>query len=206
MFLPTHFNQSRRGDTTKMRPTADSVSNPTSTANATAGRGFSLIELLIVVAIILIIAAIAIPNMLRSKLSANQASAVANLRTITTASVSYWVTYSNGYPPSLGSLGGPGNVGATCTAAELVDTTLTVAPNQKSGYTFAYTGEQGTVTLPAPGCPAGFVGYLATAVPITPGLTGNLSFCSSEPGVIHFDPLGALAASEAACEALQTLQ
>ena len=175
-------------------------------AHSNAHKGFSLIELLIVVAIILIIAAIAIPNLLRSRQSANQASAVANVRTISTASVSYWVTYGNGYPPSLASLGGVG-AGATCDASNLIDPVLSTAPYQKSGYLFAYAGQQGTVTLVPPSCAnPGFLGYLATAVPITIGLTGNTSYCTCEPGIIHMDTTGAVAADEAACNALPTLQ
>ena len=174
--------------------------------NLVNDRGFSLIELLIVVAIILIIAAIAIPNLLRSRMAANQASAVANIRTVTTASVSYWVTYGNGYPPSLAALGGLGP-GATCDAAVLVEETLTAAPGQKSGYQYAYTGEQGTVTSSPPNCGSpGFNGYLVTAVPLNLGVTGNMSYCSSEPGIIHFDTTGSLAGSQAACEALPTIQ
>ncbi len=168
--------------------------------------GFSLIELLIVVAIILIIAAIAIPNMLKSKMAANQSSAVANLRTVTTAAVSYWIVYGNGYPPSLAAMGGPGP-SATCAAAVLVDDTIAAAPNQKSGYQFAYVGTQGNVTNSPVGCgAAGFNGYLATATPISFGQTGNMSYCSSEPGVIHFDTTGATASSEATCDLLPTLQ
>jgi type IV pilus assembly protein PilA len=168
-------------------------------------RGFSLIELLIVVAIILIIAAIAIPNLLRSRMAANQASAVSNLRTISTGAVSYWVTYGNGYPPSLASLGGAVGAPATCTASILIDQTIAAAPNQKSGYQFAYTGEQGNVSNSICGT-LGFVGYLVTATPITFGVTGNISYCSSEPGIIHYDVLGSTAASEAACTALSTIQ
>jgi type IV pilus assembly protein PilA len=166
--------------------------------------GFSLIELLIVVAIILIIAAIAIPNMLRSRMAANQASAVSNLRTITSGSVSYSVTYSNGYPPNLGALGGVEGAPATCTAAILIDPIL-ASTLQKSGYQFAYTGEQGNVTTTSCASP-GFNGYLATAVPISAGITGNLSFCVTEPGILHYDPMGQVAASESACEALPALQ
>jgi prepilin-type N-terminal cleavage/methylation domain-containing protein len=168
--------------------------------------GFSLIELLIVVAIILIIAAIAIPNLLRSRMAANQASAVANLRTVTTAAVSYWVTYANGYPPSLDSLGGVGAV-ANCDRAILVDETVTSPPYQKSGFAFAYAGQSGTVATQPPSCSnPGFNGYLATATPITNGTTGNMSYCSSEPGIIHFDTTGAIPPDAATCTALPTLQ
>lgn len=170
-----------------------------------ADLGFSLIELLIVVAIILIIAAIAIPNLLRSKMTANQAAAVSNLRTVSTASVSYWITYSNGYPASLAILGG-GVPPATCNLAVLIDESIATAPNQKNGYQYVYTGTQGNVPIPPAGCTPGFVGYLATAAPLSVGLTGDISYCSSEPGVIHYDTTGATAGSSAACDALPAIQ
>src|SRR5438445_12306709 len=98
-------------------------------------KGFSLIELLIVVAIILIIAAIAIPNLLRSRMAANEASAVGSMRTINTAAVTYSSTYGIGYPGTLAKLGPTAS--ATSTSADLLDSVL--AAGTKSGYVFTYT-------------------------------------------------------------------
>ncbi len=111
-------------------------------------KGFSLIELLIVVAIILIIAAIAIPNLLRSKIAANESSAVGSVRTIGTAEVTYSSSWGSGFAVDLASLGGASPCAqATAAAACLIDSLLSVAPNVKSGYSFDAAGTllQGTV-------------------------------------------------------------
>lgn len=169
-----------------------------------AEHGFSLIELLVVVAIILIIAAIAIPNLLRSRIAANEAAAAENLRAVSTAATVYNSTWGNGYPPSLASLGGT-SIAATCDQAQLLGPSMTTAPYEQSGYTFGYTGQAGTVN-PVVGCSApGYNAYLATATPTTGGVTGVRSFCSDLPGVIHYDMTGATAASTSACDALPTL-
>src|SRR5579864_5328846 len=111
-------------------------------------KGFSLIELLIVVAIILIIAAIAIPNLLRSRMAANEASAVGSVRTINTAAITYNSTYGNGFPPSLGAVGTTGSNAVSCTNAELVDSVLTGngTTSQKSGYSFSIVAGQVKLT------------------------------------------------------------
>src|SRR5713226_3939124 len=102
-------------------------------------RGFSLIELLIVVAIILIIAAIAIPNLLRSRIAANQASAVQSLRQLTTANITYSSTYNSGFVAQLSYLGPGGGGNPSPTQAGLLDSVLTGSggnTSAKSGYSF----------------------------------------------------------------------
>ena len=166
-------------------------------------KGFSLIELLIVVAIILIIAAIAIPNLLKARIAANEASAVGTLRTINTA-FTYQSTFNNGFPQTFAIFGGapPGN----CGTANLLDATLSTT-GQKSGYTVTYTLVK-SLTAPATGCSApGSATYVTGAVPLSVNATGNRTFCSDESGTIHSDPTGGAApATDAACEALASLQ
>ena len=106
-------------------------------------KGFSLIELLIVVAIILIIAAIAIPNLLRARMAANESSAASSIRTINTAEVSYLTAYpQTGYAAALANLGGASPCTAAIATASLIDNNLataTTAATAKSGYIFAAT-------------------------------------------------------------------
>ena len=187
---------------------AISIQTRTEEQRRSSNGGFSLIELLVVVAIILIIAAIAIPNFLRARMMADEAAAASNVRTITTAAVAYHVTWGNGFPPLLVTLGGVSGAPATCNQAILIDSVLATPPSQKSGYTYAYTGQGPTVIPPAgAGCGApGYEAYLVTATPISVGTTGQRSFCSTEPAVIHADISGAPIASPAACNALPALQ
>jgi len=130
-----------------------------------AQSGFSLIELLIVVAIILIIAAIAVPSFLSSKMAANEASAVQSIRTINTGQASYSVQFGQGFSTQLSNLGGSGT-SASPTNALLIDNV--VAGGTKDGYTFTYT-----VTANDPdGNPSG---YSINGNPVNPGSTGRRS-------------------------------
>jgi prepilin-type N-terminal cleavage/methylation domain-containing protein len=138
-------------------------------------KGFSLIELLIVVAIILIIAAIAIPSLLRARIAANEASAVASLRTLNTAQISYSSSYPTiGFATTLASLAGtncapPGSAGAC-----IIDALL--AGGSKSGYSFALSGTSGTPNST----------YVFIASPLTPNQTGVRYFCSFADAVVRF--------------------
>jgi prepilin-type N-terminal cleavage/methylation domain-containing protein len=151
--------------------------------------GFSLIELLIAVGIILIIAAIAIPNLLRARMSANEASAVSSLRTINTAMIAYDLSYPTvGFASSLSKLGStPCHPDATTPC--LIDGVL--AAGTKSGYNFAAAGSGGPPATK----------YLATAVPISINQTGINSFCSVADATIRWDSTGALPGSDVACQA-----
>ena len=137
-------------------------------------KGFSLIELLIVVAIILIIAAIAIPNLLRARIAANESSAVASIRTLNTAEISYNSAYPTvGFSSTMGALGGTTCTPPDSTSACLIDTQL--ALGTKSGYTFALSGVTGT--------PAGAYQFVAT--PVVVNQTGVRYFCSFADGVVR---------------------
>jgi len=137
-------------------------------------RGFSLIELLIVVAIILIIAAIAIPNLLRARIAANEASAVASVRTLNTAQISYNSAYPTvGFAAALSNLGGTSCAPPTSTGACLIDTQL--QSGTKSGYSFALSGVTGT--------PAST--YQTIASPLAPNQTGTRYFCSFADAVVR---------------------
>jgi type IV pilus assembly protein PilA len=137
-------------------------------------KGFSLIELLIVVAIILIIAAIAIPNLLRSRMAANEASAVGSLRTLNTAAVTYSTTYNIGYPGTLAKMGPAAT--ASSTTSDLIDSVL--AAGIKSGYTFAYVA--GT-----PDATGSVNSYTVTGAPTNPQVTGSRYFFTNQSGVIR---------------------
>jgi type IV pilus assembly protein PilA len=146
-------------------------------------KGFSLIELLIVVAIILIIAAIAIPNLLRARIAANESAAVSAVRTINTAEVTYSTAYpTKGYSDTIGALGGaPAVCNAPAVAnACLIDNVLataTAAPG-KSGYIYAETPvATGTINT----------AYTVGSSPLNYNQSGVRDFCSNEDGVLRFD-------------------
>src|SRR3954467_10441333 len=168
-------------------------------------KGFSLIELLIVVAIILIIAAIAIPNLLRARMAANESSAVASVRTVTTGEVTYQTAYPTvGYAPALVNLGGA--LGAACvpssTTSCLIDAVLANNGNPvnsgKSGYSF--TTGAGTVSAGVA------VGYTILARPLTVNQTGIRAFCAEEDAVVRVDPAGVGSATEAGILAFNPLK
>ncbi len=147
-------------------------------------RGFSLIELLIVVAIILIIAAIAIPNLLRAKMSANESAAVAVLRNINNSQASYISEFGSsvGYSNTLLKLG----PGAPCdkTHACLVDFLIgcTAEPCPKSGYTFFVVSDSASEP---------FTDYASTATPASWLSSGSKNYCSTDDGVIRFEKASA---------------
>jgi type IV pilus assembly protein PilA len=143
---------------------------------STASRGFSVLELMIVVTIILILAAIEIPNLMRARMAANQAAAMADLKTIETAEITYSVTYNHGYSSTLAQLG-PSDYASSLKAADLIDGTL--AHGLKNGYSYLY--------VPGPVVNGRVETYTLKAVPSIPCTTGDEYYSldpSSQSGVV----------------------
>jgi type IV pilus assembly protein PilA len=167
-------------------------------------KGFSLIELLIVVAIILIIAAIAIPNLMRARMAANDSSAAASVRTINTGEIAYFSAFPTlGFPLALASLGGAAPCTPSPATACIIDNNLaqdgTPAGSGKSGFTFNAIGSASA------GSPVNDQFY-STGTPIS-GQYGTRAYCSIQDAVLRIQPPGVLTlvASYAACSALTAM-
>ena len=163
-------------------------------------KGFSLIELLIVVAIILIIAAIAIPNLMRARMAANDSSAAASERTIVTAEIGYYAAYPTvGYAANLAALGGAAPCVPAVATGCLIDNNLAQNGNPagsgKSGYSFT-----AVPVVPAGGTIP--IEFETEAVPLS-NQTGTKSFCAVEDGVVRTNVPGNLGAAGgyAGCQA-----
>jgi type IV pilus assembly protein PilA len=179
-------------------------------AGRLTGRGLAIAGLvlgymgILFIPFVLIVAAIAIPNLLRARMAANEATAVANLRVIASGSVQYSATYENGYPPSLDALGGrAGETEAGCDHALLISPDLTMG--QMHGYVFSYAPAPSPDRKPpvispeaaARGCTvAGSPdGFSVAADPATRGTTGHRSFYIDQSGVIRFESDGPASAT-----------
>lgn len=175
-----------------------SLSDIKKSAGGLTGRGMAIAGLVlgylgvVMIPFILIIAAIAIPNLLRARMAANEASAVGSLRALNTAAVQYAASYQNGYPSSLQVLGYDDSTIGNCNHAGIIDRTL--ASGQKNGYELVYTAafpDQATKPAISPkaaaaGCTAGGAsGYAITADPIEPNKSGRRHFYTDQTGVIR---------------------
>jgi prepilin-type N-terminal cleavage/methylation domain-containing protein len=169
-------------------------------------KGFSLIELLIVVAIILIIAAIAIPNLMRARIAANESAGASTVRTLNTAEVTYSTTYASmGYAPSLTVLG-PGAVDCTVPSnvtsanACLIDGVLGTTPFTKGAFVYNITSSVATAPVPD---------YMITAKSLGTAMAKK-DYCSNTDAVVRFqvenNTPGSVPASATACNALSAIQ
>jgi type IV pilus assembly protein PilA len=147
-------------------------------------RGFSLLELLMAMAVIITVAAIAVPHLLRARMSANEVAAVGSIRTLQDAQVAYSMSHPDqGYSCSLDELGPAANGrGTSSTNADLIDNQLTTG--KKSGYVFQISGCGSNTPQTS---------YMITAVPEVNGTTGSLFYCVHQDGIIHYAANGGAA-------------
>lgn len=162
------------------------LSNDLRVRAARRANGFTLMELLIVIAIILILMLMAIPTIGGMKKYADETSAKKSLQTIEQAEMQYETTFpANGYACSLASLGGDPSAGPpSATASQMLQPDL--ASGVKSGYIFNITNCQKVTVNGADR----YTGYQVTAVPETVGKTGDRGYCTDQFGVIKQDPAG----------------
>jgi type IV pilus assembly protein PilA len=160
--------------------------NPAPGCTRERDAGFTLMELLIVISIMLILMLIAIPNMLNLTATANETSAIQSLRTIHEAEIQYNTTYpQNGYACSLAALGGNASAGApSAQSSQLLQPDL--ASGVKSGYVFNITN----CTKTTVNNQDMYTSFEATAVPQAVGKTGHNGFCLDMTGEIKKDPAG----------------
>ena len=172
-------------------------------AGRLGGRGLAIAGLVLgylgiaMIPLILIIAAIAIPNLLRARMAANEGMAAATVRSIDTAQATYQATYpAVGYAPDLASLGGAAPCTPSQATACLLENRIAVAtaPPGLRGYVFGVIASRDGAQ------------YLVTAVPETPNQTGKRSFCSTEDGVVRVDPSGETAPDHDSCESLTPIR
>ncbi len=185
-----------------------SLSEIRKSAGRIGGRGIAITGLVLgylglSIIPIIIVAAIAIPNLLRARVAANEASAVGSLRSINTAAITYAARFENGFPSSLDVLDGTATADPTCNHAALLHVSLIFA--RKHGYIFTYTpqfpdGATAPVISPkaaAKGCTSGGAsGYTVTADPVQPGTSGRRSFYTDQSGVIRFSGNGESATAD----------
>ncbi len=148
--------------------------------------GFTLMELLIVMSVILILMAVAIPNYMNMRSQANETAAMEELRTLNSAEIQYQTNYpGNGFSCNLAQLGGDPKTGAPSpTGAQLIPADL--AGGFKSGYLFAITNCTKVTVNNADV----YTSFEVTAVPQAVGKTGHRGFCMDQTGEIKADPSG----------------